>query len=335
MRTLCSLARFGSIVFSLIACEAPGFAFADSPAPYVIEGPAIVEDFCMNGNVWNGKYCYSVSYDNNSNIPKKRYVMAPRGNLLFRFLVHSKIPVPQPAGTGPAAAHVNVSFKATVTAVGMNPGEVAVTKPASVVLHGVASAWLQVPVNVDWTESVVRVQFDLQREVCQKGSVTQKLGLVQECSSGAASVSGPSLASISLGSSTSTAFPNDAFIVVVSPAAAFQLPLVPVAIIYGSLGNLGKSKYTVTETTGASQKFTDSNGTTYGFSTDDKVSYSDDLSVNAFESFEAGASFKGSWDHSTSSDTTVDVWDYRLRGANEPNAGRIRRPATKESTCSE
>jgi hypothetical protein len=69
-------------------------------------------------------------------------------------------------------------------------------------------------------------------------------------------VTGPSLASIPLGISYSKALTPDAFLVVVTPAAAFQLPVLPVAILYSPLGNgkQAQSSITLTETTGTNQQ---------------------------------------------------------------------------------
>ena len=248
-------------------------------------------------------YQFHAAYPQNSTVTTKRIVLVPRGNLEFDMTVISAVPVPTAhSGRANKPAHAELAYTVTVTATGVNPGVAAQPRSLSGVLQGFQSAKLRIPINVDWAESVVTIEASFGLDVCDEGYFNPKLGdLIQQCSGRMFGTKGQDLSSIALGASFPFSFPNNAFLVVATPAAAFTLPVLPVAILYGPLGNAGKSSYTISAVTGSNQQFTNSKGQTFGFSQDDKTSYSDGISLSLGKSadafggkFDAGITFGGS-----------------------------------------
>jgi hypothetical protein len=133
----------------------PRRVLAQASPPFVVQGPTIVQGpgcTLFPENFGGGKLtndCVSISYDQNqptsASIAQHRYVLVPRGNLLFEFPLVCNLVGKQPS--------LNVDYDVTVTATGPN-GEIA-SAEGSVELHGKGSAMLQVPINVDWAESSV------------------------------------------------------------------------------------------------------------------------------------------------------------------------------------
>jgi hypothetical protein len=298
-------------------------AFAQSAPPFVVQGPTIIQSAgCQltNENFGGGTLttaCVSISYDQSQptseSIAQNRYVLVPRGNLLFQFPLVSNLSA--------SHGHLNVDYNVIVTVIGPNPSLETQTNSGSVTLNGKGSVMLQIPVTVDWAESVVQFQINLEQEILN-GPCDPK----PNCVSASGQFTGPDLSQAPLGLSFTPAPANDQFLLVATPAAAFQLPLVPTTILYSPLGN-GKnasSSFTLTNITGINQQFTSSNGQTQGFVFDDKTQYqgSVTLSLSAGAAGKAvcgdkncklqvGYSASGAWDDSTEKDNETDY------GANE------------------
>jgi hypothetical protein len=103
--------------------------------------------------------------------------------------------------------------------------------------NGHAGAILHIPLNVDSAVNLIGVSYGLSQ------------GPVQPAPTPA---TGP-------------------FILAISPLAALQLKVLPVAIVYGPLGNQGKSTLTLSQTTGYSAQFTNSNTVSQTNSFDNKT----------------------------------------------------------------
>lgn len=222
--------------------------------------------------------CVTISYDGGSMIAQNRYVLVPRGNLEFDFPVTSTI-------RKLSSGRLNVSFFIMVTVTGPNPGEVVSQQSSGMLLHDAGSGTLRVPVNVDWAESIVSFQIYVSEEQCFPGS---KPNGEPNCSYAEQTFPGPDLSAVTnganwIGAQWPTPLTNDAFIVVATPAAAFQLPIIPTTIVYGPVGNgpSAESSYSVTEITASNQQFSNSNEETHGVTSDDKTEYQGSVTLSA------------------------------------------------------
>ena len=301
------------LLFALLLC-ACGSAMA-SPPPFVIQGPTIVQNNCLPSS----GVCASVSYPANSPITSDgRVVQANTGNLEFDIPVVSKIP-------STAALNLQVTFAVTATASGGASGEVQINS-AKAVMTGPGSATLKIPVPVEWAESEVRFQITYSvsgsKVICNG-----KLGCKIYPFDYSNSTTGPNLSSIALGipaptwlngNQTGGSIPADAFMVLVTPQAAFQLPLQPVAIVYAPVGNAGDAKSSLTFTTisATNLQFTNSQGSTTGLSQDDKTDYQGGLTFNFSgplgSAIKLGFNFSGSWDNSVENDVQTSSTDSVL-----------------------
>ncbi len=294
-------------------------AFAQSSPPYVIQGPAIVLSHvnipgCRleNENFGTGKLtnaCVSISYDTSqptsASIAQNRYVLVPRGNLLFQF----------PIVCNTVGSDVTVDFGVGVRAVGPNSQDGTETSSGSggwTVLHPAkaSAATVQIPIIVDWAENVVTFSMSVDVRVCPPSRDPE-----HPCYVGSGQFTGPDLSSISLGTLWPPPFtlPNDAFLLIATPAAAFQLPVLPTTILYGPLGNgpQAKSTFTVTNITATNQEFTNSQGGTAGMIQDDKTQYQVGATLSLSMQrqgvvcggsgckISAGFNYSWGWDHST------------------------------------
>jgi hypothetical protein len=302
----------------------PASVRAQSSPPYVVEGPTIIQNNgckLLNENFGGGKLttqCVSISYDTSqltsASIAQKRFVFVPRGNLLFEFPVVSNLQT--------SHGRLNVDYEVTVTVNGPNPNETT-TNTGSVTLNGKSSMVLQVPINVDWAESVVTFQIALEQEIIN-GPCDPK----PNCFSASGQFPGPDLSAISLQAIDPSPVPMDGFLVIATPAAGFQLPILPTAIIYSPLGNgsQAQSSFTVTEIVGTNQQFVNSTDQTHGITNDDKTQYQagitlsigydrgggdskDDSNIVCGKDttckLSLGANYSESWDHSTETDNEL------------------------------
>jgi len=241
--------RVRLFLFALLLC-ACGSAMASQP--FVIQGPTVVQNNCLLSSF----ACASISYPAGSPITSKgRVVQANTGNLEFDIPVVSNI-------LSNAAGSLQVTFAVTATATGGASGEVQINS-ARTVLTGPGSATLKIPVPVEWAESEVRFQITYSvsgtKVICNG-----KLGCKIYPFSYSNSTTGPNLSSIALGipaplwldgtQQPAGPIPADAFMVLVTPQAAFQLLLQPVGIVYAPVGNAldAKSNLTFTEVSGTS-----------------------------------------------------------------------------------
>lgn len=302
-------------------CLQAGRVLAQASPPFVVQGPTIVQNSgcTLEPETFGGGTltpdCVSISYDQSqptsASIVQKRVVLVPRGNLQFEFPLISNIPKPSTRG-----ARSNVTYHVTVTATGPNNANNVETRKNSgdVVLHDVGSAILQIPIIVDWAESSVTFEIVLTQEMFY-GPCDPK---VTNCEKATGNFTGPDLSSINAGLSWPVALSNDAFLVVGTPAAAFQIPLVPTTILYAPLGNgsQAKSTFTVTNIVGTNQGFSNSQGQIHGVTHDDKdqyqggvtLSFSHDIGQGIVQGKSStvkvslGANFSGAWDNSTETD---------------------------------
>lgn len=280
----------GALLTLLFLRPGPAPAQSAPNPPYVIEGPTIIQSGrCLSG-------CVSIVYPQDSAISQSRYVMVPRGNLLFEFPVVSNL----------GGSIEDASFSVAVIVTGPNAGET--TKyTGNVDFNGPGTAKLQIPVEVDWAESAIRFEISVAYVTCYPKARPPK-----PCSNSGATLTGPNLASISLGLSLPFAFPDDAFLLFVTPAAAFQLPFVPTTIVYGPLGNGPKasSSFSVTQIVATNQQIQTSGSQTVGFTQDDKTGYSVGVSAcypncknDATLNLNLGFDVSGSWDSAAEQDT--------------------------------
>jgi hypothetical protein len=232
--------------------------------------------------------------------------------LLFEFPVVSNI---KAGGIG----HPSVSFSITVIVAGPNPGTNPAEKPSqwsdSTDMRGAGSDTIQIPVSVNWSESVVSFQIALSEEICYPGN---KKDGEPNCYYAEGQFTGPDLSSISLGLSWPNMLANDAFLLLNTPAAAFQLSIIPTTILYGPLGNGTKaqSSLTITNITGTNQQFTNSQDKIQGLVNDDKTQWQGGATLSLGVNREAGVvcgkgtkcqiglgfSVSEAWDHSEETD---------------------------------
>jgi hypothetical protein len=294
-----------AIIVFICECSSP------VQAQSVLQGPNIAQNKCLASQ--GIASCTTISYAANSPILQKRLILVPTGKLTFRFHLTSMgwgpttsssyILDEQPKGL---ASGSSFHYGITVTATGPNAQTSSVTKSASKVLHGNASADLDIPINVDWAESVVTFAISLSQTICPARHMDQKLHeVVPECWNPGGSRAGPDLSSVDLGFSVPFTLPKDAFLLLITPAAAFQSPIVPIGIAYAPLGSgsNARSSFAITQTIATNQGFTDSYGDSYQYTADDRTGYSIGLSVGItakqYGKVNAGFTFSGSWDNAT------------------------------------
>jgi hypothetical protein len=295
--------RVRLFLFALLLC-ACGSAMASQP--FVIQGPTVVQNNCLLSSF----ACASISYPAGSPITSKgRVVQANTGNLEFDIPVVSNI-------LSNAAGSLQVTFAVTATATGGASGEVQINS-ARTVLTGPGSATLKIPVPVEWAESEVRFQITYSvsgtKVICNG-----KLGCKIYPFSYSNSTTGPNLSSIALGipaplwldgtQQPAGPIPADAFMVLVTPQAAFQLLLQPVGIVYAPVGNAldAKSNLTFTEVSGTSLQFVKSQSSAMGLTQDDRTNYQGNVtysfSLLGSSLVKLGFNFSGYWDNAVEND---------------------------------
>jgi hypothetical protein len=222
-----------------------------------------------------------------------KYLVSPTGKVAFRYNLISKEEGPsgvksgdQPVDDGSLPPRGSVVYTIKVKAVGPNGQEVSssVTKT----LYGQAQTMVEIPLNVDWAENVITSEVLSYESHCPSQHFVTKLnGWEPSCTS------------------TPLKTVGDSFLLLVTPAAAFQLPVVPVGIVYGPLGNQGKSSFAVTLNTAKNQSIGTSKAQTYSYTNDDKTNYTAGITVGISGSsvgkINGGFNINGSWDQSTES----------------------------------
>jgi hypothetical protein len=314
--------RLLSQVIALLAVVAiqTGLVSAQSP-PTVITGPQIsLTPGCalaLSGQAPSKLTpdCVNIVYAADSSIAQNRYVLVPGGAIEF------DLPVSSTIGKLIKGTIDNAVF-VTVTVTGPNGGETALQK-SSTSFQDKGQATIRIPVNVDWAESIVSFSIEVDEQSCLPG--VQKNG-EPNCSEGDTVFSGPDLSSVTdganwVGANWPTPVTGDSFLVIATPAAAFQVPILPTTIIYGPLGNGSKatSSYSVTEIANTNQQFSNTNDQTHSVTNDDKTQFQAGLSLslalpqdaptlqdNALEcgasgscKLSLGLTYSHTWDHST------------------------------------
>jgi hypothetical protein len=336
--------RVSSAVFLCLVAVA---AFAQSSPPYVVDGPTVVIGNCA---VNTELTCASTSYPSDSPLVQHRATSVPRGNLVFN------VPVVSNGLTAGSCKKTQTSFSVSVTVVGPNQdlGE-KVTNSAQVTFPGTAAdqAVLQIPIQVEWIESAVTFQITASQthapikvaaNPAPRAEPNHPPPPVQTCSTFSENLSGPNLNSINLGSDFPFPFPNDAFLLFVTPAAAFQLPVLPVGIVYGPLGNGSgaKSSMQITDTAGTNLQFTNSQSATTGITNDDKTMTQSNVALNfnaggsggsnsGVSSSGGGSSGGGSQNPSLALNVGVSSsgsWDYSTETDNQATYGNLGGVAT-------
>jgi hypothetical protein len=295
-----------------------GLAFAQSP-PFVITGPQVsLRPGCTLGPLESPPpalttTCVSIAYAPDSSISQNRYVLV----LEFDSPVSSAVAKLIKGG-------VTAQFTVTVNVAGPNPGEFISQASLEAMFHDKGDATLRIPVNVDWAESIVSFQIEVAETVCLPGFDSHG---DPNCKHGQGTFPGPDLSAITssgnwIGSQWPTPLTNDAFLVVATPAASFQLPIIPTTIVYGPLGNgpNAASTYSVTEVTATNQQFSNSHDQTLGVTSDDKTELQGGMTISlsppkAGENddrvvcgqdtgckLSLGFTYAGAWDQSTETD---------------------------------
>jgi hypothetical protein len=268
-------------------------------SPTVIQGPSIF--------VGSGITNVSVIYPSGSPITQNRVVLVPQGAFEFQ------LPVSYAPAIPVGARFFSEGISVVVNVTGPNPGETT-SNTVHATFSSSGSTTLTIPINVDWSESIV--SFDIGVSQSYTTIACWAKGCVSTPHDSSYAVTGPSLASIPFGISYSQALTPDAFLVVVTPAAAFQLPVLPVAILYSPLGNgkQAKSAITLTDTTGTNQQISTTTDQTYGYTSDDKTSYQAGVTLDFgggssggsggnSDKVSVGYNFSGQWDNSVENDT--------------------------------
>jgi hypothetical protein len=171
--------------------------------------------------------------------------------------------------------------------------------PASLQAPPGGTAWgeIQIPLNVDWAASTVRFQVTTGQYDGMGNNLTYGCGTQQDQENGTNNCPANTLIVLPYpgGSTTPTgmdlsavnpnltlvgAVPNDAFALFLTPALRFQLPVLPVAIVYAPLGNGAKaqSQYIVTVATGSSLQVGINGSVTNAETSDDKTNYGENFS---------------------------------------------------------
>jgi len=274
---------------------------------FVIDGPTLSQHPCDQDE----KDCEVATYPAGDLIAKQRYMRSPSGRVTFRFHLVTENGGPTWAGTSEAPPggimqpHELFNYHVTVTATSPNGSKA--TKTVSAQLHGTTSQVLEVPIDVEWAESTIEFAISMDQEICPKRQFVVKLHEVMPlCKTAHTTTAGPDLSKIKLGQGVPQEFPKTAWVMLVTPAAAFQAPVVPVGIVYAPLGNAGKASYVITETTAHNQGFTDTSGNVVAYTNDDKTGWAMGITAGAdSENVKVDASFKfsGSWDNSDEEDT--------------------------------
>jgi hypothetical protein len=287
----------------------------------VVFGPDVMEDTCdMNSPAYvadpstvNFDACKTISYPQTSIIAQRRFLAVPTGNIEFHFFVYL-VDHNSPLH---ATYTITVFAKNTITGkISSNSGSIrlfgsaATDAPPGVrgTLQAnpgsVAFGLLAIPVPLGWAESIVTFQFQLSQG---QGSV-DPASYPRNCNdpevcpmwTDYGDYYGPNLSGVSPATWMPAGLTSDAYALYVTPAAQFQLPIVPVAIRYAPLGN-GKqveSSYSVSSSAGTNLQFNNSQAQSIGLTSDEKTTYTQGANTGAM-----GVGYKLSvyWDRNVQS----------------------------------
>ncbi|HEY4242776.1 MAG TPA: hypothetical protein VGM88_23335 [Kofleriaceae bacterium] len=290
--------------FSLVLAPsllAAGASIAHA-SPVVIDTFTAEQDSCLS--VPAGQ-CMTTAYPSGSLIAQQRYVTAPTGNVAFH--VHVVGNGPGPTGLqidgGGAEARAIFVYTVTVTAKGPHTNQV-VSNATTVTLSGQDSTDVTLPLDIEWAESDVNITVVMYQQACPKQTFNAKTHvLAPACTYTSGAAGGPNLSAINFGNSIPWTLASSDFVLLVTPAAAFQAPVTPVAIVYAPLGNMGHSSLALTDTTATNQTITDQNGTAVSAVNDTKTSTTFSLSGGGMGggtvpvSASLGWTFSGTWDN--------------------------------------
>jgi hypothetical protein len=309
MKLIIKLSSRNRLLWTAFLCFALSFtaqlpAQAQPVPAFVIQGPTITQNDGCEPSIHKDNSiagsCANISYPSSSQILQQGYILAPRGNLVFQFPVVSTVQSKLAYGVG---------FQVTVNVAGP---QTSTTQTNKLTLYRPGSATLQVPINVDWAESVVSFQIRLNQtyscwlEGCSTsggggggtggggtgggGNHHPNLTMTDVCPPGPVCIdvagifTGPDLSSVQKQLPLAPALPltSDGFPIYVTPAAAFQLPFLPIAIVYGPLGNGSKAQSTLTliDIASSSMQFTNTDDTTQGVTNDNKTNWQVGLSAD-------------------------------------------------------
>jgi hypothetical protein len=188
-------------------------------------------------------------------------------------------------------------------------------------------AKVDIPINVDWAESSVTFSLETSQgvggddpnwESCRTPQENVDLNLTV-CSEplweNSATLTGPDLSAVNAGITLPAAIDKTEFALFVLPAMEFQLPVLPVAIVYAPLGN-GKSAlstYQITTTTASNMQIGNAQTTTTTLIRDDKTTYSGSVKGTDLETIDNKTSsgmfgsttitLAGTWDNTEENDT--------------------------------
>jgi hypothetical protein len=212
--------------------------------------------------------------------------VTPKGAVEFQFQVSL---LSAPAGT-------DATYTVTATATDSSGGSQTGSGTATLHLAGAnksAHALLRIPINIDAAEATVTFQYALSQS---KGGVAPPQADRQ-------SAYGP-------------------FRVAVTPIALFQLPVVPIAILYAPLGDNGTSSLGFTATTGTNVQITNSTSSGTDVTQDNKTTLSAGLTYAvAGEPAPAGAPKPADAPKNTFGLTDSATWDDSVQKTNSASYG--------------
>jgi hypothetical protein len=194
--------------------------------------------------------------------------IAPKGAVEFQFVIALVLaPATAPAKLAATAATYTVTATANDSSGNSTTGSGTAT--LTLAKAGSTHAILKVPINIDSAEATIRFQYDLSQN--PGGPITLQQGN---------SVLGP-------------------FKLAITPIAAFQLPAVPIAILYAPLGNKGTSQLTFTNITGTNAQVTISQTNSTTTTKDNRTTLSGGLSWAKL-----AFTVSGAWDNSVETGNT-------------------------------
>jgi hypothetical protein len=309
--------KVGSLLVSLWV-SAP--VIAQVSEPFVIQGPDILQQECDDPSQFSSfDQCKTIAYVNGSLIPQQRFVAVPTTNVEFDFFMtftDHNLPVH-------ATYIVTVNATSTVTGVTKSStgtlllyGALAPDAPPGVqgtqqapAGGGTAFGLLAIPLVLDWAESIITFEFELSQGVPGVDPISYP---GPDCDrdvcpmlTANGNYVGPDLSKTSTAPWMPSDMSSDAFALFVTPAAKFQLPVIPVAILYAPVGNGSavESSYTVSTTAGRNLQFSNSAGKITGMTSDQKTTYTQGASVA-----DTAAVYKltASWDKSVDAQFEMD-----------------------------
>lgn len=307
VRTLCAAPLLAAIVPAPARAQTP----QPSPTPFVISVGSITQWSYGKGCDEPGpglktpgsskttqlpKYCTWVNVPFqpvHQPSPAVTFV-APSARVAFRFVIELTDP---DAGAGSYSYSVNVtardsandppqSASATAVLCGSKSTNAGCIKPIPPSTNAVAT--LTIPLNVDAAVDNISFGYTLSQGPVHSASGAQ---------------GGP-------------------FVLAVSPLYALQVPALPVAIVYGPVGNKGVSKLQLSSATGSNLQFSNSNTVGQDNTIDDKEAWSYGLSVGIGSPKAAPAASPKTTGSGTVGFTATNSWDSSTEASNSSTYGQ-------------